>query len=146
MDDIKRVLVGEIIINASLALVWQLWTEPEHIAKWNNTSDDWHTPRAENDLRVGGKLFLRMETKDGSMGFDYECIYDEVIINEKISHTNADKRTTTVLFIETTKGVKLTETFEPENETPLDVQQHFCQSILDNFKDYVETHSQVWCQ
>ena len=118
--------------------MWDLWTNPEHIALWNNMSKEWHTPKAENDLRVGGRLFLRMELKDGSDGFDYVCIYDDVVVNEKISHTTSDNRKTTVLFFVIDNGVKLTETFDPENKTPLDIQQGFCQSILNNFKTYVE--------
>ncbi len=138
MNTIKTPLKAETIIDAPIEKVWDLWTSPNHIPKWNNTSVEWHTPRAENDLRVGGKLFLRMELKDGSKGFDYVCIYDEVIIKEKITHTTADNRKTTIVFEVVDNGVKLTELFEPEDKTPLDVQQAFCQSILDNFKKYVE--------
>ena len=112
--------------------------DPEHIAKWNHISEQWHTPRAENDLRVGGRLFFIMELKDGSNGFDYICFYEEIVTKRKISHTGSDNRKTTVLFLPIKNGVKLIETFEPESKTPLDIQQAFCQSILDNFKAYVE--------
>ena len=66
MDKIETPLIAEIFVNASIEKVWDLWTNPKHIAKWNNMSEEWHTPKAENDLRVGGRLFLRMELKDGS--------------------------------------------------------------------------------
>ena len=132
------VIKAETFINASIEKVWDLWTDPKHIVNWNNLSEEWHTPRAENDLRVGGRLFLRMELKDKSAGFDYECFYDDIVINQKISHTGTDKRKTIVLFFETENGVKLSETFEPESKTPTDVQQAFCQSIVDHFKEYVE--------
>ena len=58
-------------VNVPGVKVWEFWTNPKHITNWNNASDDWHTPRAENDLRVGGKFLSRMEAKDGSMGFDF---------------------------------------------------------------------------
>ncbi len=138
INSIKTPLVAETFVNASLEKVWDLWTNPKHIAKWNNMSEEWHTPRAENDLRVGGKLFLRMELKGSSDGFDYICIYDDVVVNRKISHTTSDNRKTTVLFVVTENGVRLTETFDPESKTALDIQQAFCQSILNNFKTYVE--------
>ena len=134
----KNPLESETLINAPIEIVWDLWTNPKHIVKWNNMSDEWHTPIAENDLRVGGRLFLRMEMKDGSDGFDYTCIYDDVVVNQKISHITSDNRKTEVLFLVTEDGVRLTETFEPESKTPLDIQKDFCQSILDNFKAYVE--------
>lgn len=54
-------------INTSIETVWECWTTPKHIIKWNNASDDWHTPYAENDLRVGGKFKSTMAAKDGSM-------------------------------------------------------------------------------
>ncbi|MBU3026365.1 SRPBCC domain-containing protein [Zobellia galactanivorans] len=134
----KNPLESETFINAPIEIVWDLWTNPKHIAKWNNMTDEWHTPIAENDLRVGGRLFLRMEMKDGSDGFDYTCIYDDVVVNKKISHTTSDNRKTEVLFLVIEDGVRLTETFEPESKTPLDIQKDFCQSIIDNFKAYVE--------
>jgi uncharacterized protein YndB with AHSA1/START domain len=57
------------------------------LAKWNSASDDWHTPIAENDLRAGGKFHSRMEAKDGSFGFDFGGIYDEVKLHEVIAYT-----------------------------------------------------------
>lgn len=142
MDDARTTLIGEVFINAPVEKVWELWTNPQHIVKWNNTSEEWHTPHAENDLRTGGQLFLRMELKDGRDGFDYRCTYEEVIINEKIAHTGSDNRKTTVVFTAHKRGTKLTEVFEAENKTPMEVQEAFCQSILDHFKTYVENTPQ----
>lgn len=51
----KTAITVETAIKAPIEKVWKFWTAPEHITKWNNASDDWHTPFAENDLRVGGK-------------------------------------------------------------------------------------------
>ena len=135
----ETLLMAEIFVNASLEKTWECWIKSEHIIKWNVTGNDWMTTSAENDLRIGGKLFLRMQTKDGSEAFDYECVYDDIMIHEKIAHTNMDKRKTFVLFTLVGKVVRLTETFEPEKKTPIDVQKGFCQSVLDNFKNYVES-------
>lgn len=49
----------ETTINASIEKIWLYWTEPKHIEKWNNASDDWHTPHAENDLRIGGEIPIK---------------------------------------------------------------------------------------
>jgi uncharacterized protein YndB with AHSA1/START domain len=38
-------------VNAPMEKVWSFWTLTEHITKWNYASDDWHTPKALNDLR-----------------------------------------------------------------------------------------------
>ena len=42
----------ETTVNAPVEKVWKIWTEPNHIMKWNNASEDWHTIKAENDLRT----------------------------------------------------------------------------------------------
>ena len=80
----------ENIINADIKKVWNYWNQPEHIIKWNFASEDWHCPKATNDLRVAGTLSYRMEAKDGSFEFDFEGVYDEVIPKEKIRYSLDD--------------------------------------------------------
>src|SRR3954470_8224336 len=89
---VKTTITVENTVNAPVEKVWKLWTLPEHITKWNNASDDWHTPRAENDVRVGGKFSSRMEAKDGSFGFDFAGVYDDVKTNSLIAYTIGDGR------------------------------------------------------
>ena len=134
----KETITVETLVNAHIEKVWQFWTKPEYITKWNTASEDWHTTRAENDLRIGGKFLSRMEAKDGSFGFDFEGVNDAIINNEKISYTLLDDRKVTVLFSKVENGVKITETFEAENENSLELQQFGWQSILNNFKKYIE--------
>src|ERR1700761_4763599 len=86
------------VINAPVQKVWELWTGPDHIINWNNASDDWYTPSAENDLRDGGNFSYRMEAKDGSFGFDFGGVYDNVIENELIRYTIGDGRKVTIVF------------------------------------------------
>ena len=127
------------IINAPVQKVWEYWTNPKHIIQWYNASSDWHTPRAENDLRVGGKFLSRMEARDGSMGFDFEGKYLKVEPQKLIEYILADDRKIKVRF--DSDGVKttVTEIFDAENENPVEMQETGWQSILDNFKKYVET-------
>lgn len=127
-------------INAPVEKVWEYWTKPEHIMQWNNASDDWHTPRAENDLRVDGKFVSRMEAKDGSMGFDFGGVYDEVKENELISYTMDDGRKASVKFSGDGNKTKVTETFEAENMNSIEMQKNGWQAILNNFKKYTEMH------
>jgi uncharacterized protein YndB with AHSA1/START domain len=134
----KDFITVETLIHAPIEKVWAFWTKPEHITQWNNASEDWHTPRAENDLQVGGKFLSRMEAKDGSFGFDFEGIYDSIITNEKISYTLLDDRKVTISFLPTENGVQVTETFEAETMNTLELQKMGWQAILNNFKNYVE--------
>ncbi|WP_028608833.1 SRPBCC family protein [Paenibacillus harenae] len=137
--DLSRVTV-EATIQAPVEKVWEYWTEPEHIKKWNSASDEWHTPIAENDLRVGGKFLSRMEAKDGSFGFDFGGVYDEVKMNESIAYTLGDERKVHISFVSQGNATKVIETFDPESSNPVEMQKGGWQAILDNFKKYAETN------
>lgn len=139
----KIILTVETTVNAPIEKVWKLWTEPRHITQWNNASDDWYTPKAENDLKTGGKFLSRMEARDGSMGFDFEGTYDEVKKNERIAYTMSDGRKVNIAFKGQGHTTTVTETFEAENENPVEMQQGGWQSILDNFRKYVESSSEL---
>ena len=75
----KKLISVQVHINAPVKKVWDLWTGANHILHWNNASEDWHTTRAENDVRAGGRFLSRMEAKDGSQGFDFTGEYKKVI-------------------------------------------------------------------
>jgi len=136
----KNSIIIQNTVNAPVEKVWTYWTSPEHITKWNAAADDWHSPHAENDLRVGGKFTSRMEAKDGSMGFDFGGVYDEVRKNELIAFTMSDGRKVEVKFSGSGNQTKVIETFEAENENSIELQRTGWQSILDNFKKYVESN------
>ncbi len=138
MSDTFEKLTVKATVNAPIEKVWDAWSNPAHIVKWNAASDDWHTPRAENDLRTGGKFTSRMEARDGSMGFDFEGMYDDVVPHEKISYAMADGRRVQVYFKDVNGQTEVTETFDAEKTNPLELQQAGWQAILDNFKKYTE--------
>ncbi|MGS2760681.1 SRPBCC family protein [Sinomicrobium sp. M5D2P9] len=126
-------------IQAPVAKVWELWTKPEHITKWNFASEDWHCPKAENDLKAGGKLNSRMEAKDGSFGFDFEATYDEIVDHKKIVYTIADGRKVTTDFKNLDGKTEVITVFDAETTNPVEMQRGGWQAILDNFKTYAET-------
>ncbi len=125
-------------VKAPVETVWNSWTSPEHITRWNAASDDWHTPQATNDLRDGGKFTSRMEAKDGSMGFDFWGIHDKVILHEKIESTMGDGRKMTVSFTPVGNGTEVVETFETEDQNSHELQRAGWQAILDSFTRYTE--------
>jgi uncharacterized protein YndB with AHSA1/START domain len=134
----KSEITVKTTIEAPVEKVWEFWTRPEHIIKWNRASEDWHTTHAENDLRSGGKFVSRMEAKDGSAGFDFSGIYDEVIEHETIAYTMGDGRKVVIYFSEYGNTTHLTEIFDPEDMNSHDMQQSGWQAILDSFKKYAE--------
>jgi uncharacterized protein YndB with AHSA1/START domain len=136
----KTVIAIEAMINAPIEKVWDYFTKPEHITKWNNASDDWHTPRAANDLRAGGNFVFRMEAKDGSFGFDFGGIYDVVNANKYIEYTMGDGRKAQVIFTANGNTTQVDESFEAESTNSIELQKNGWQAILNNFKKYVEEH------
>jgi uncharacterized protein YndB with AHSA1/START domain len=126
-------------VNAPVEKVWNAWSNPEDIMKWNSASDDWHTPKAENDLRTGGKFISRMEAKDGSWGFDFGGVYDNVEKFKVIEYTMGDGRKVKVTFTGNGNTTEVVETFDPESENSIEMQRSGWQSILDNFKKYTES-------
>lgn len=133
----KSIIVS-VIVNATKAQVWECWTGPEHIVKWNAASDDWHTPKAENDMRIGGRFKSRMEARDGSAGFDFTGAYTHIRKHEFIEYIMDDGRNVKVEFLQVPGGIKIIEAFEPEQENPEELQRAGWQAILDNFKRYAE--------
>lgn len=134
----KTAITVTALVAAPIKKVWELWVSPGHIVNWNNASPDWHTPSAENDLRAGGAFSYRMEARDGSFGFDFGGVYDEVVEDRLIKYTLGDGRKVEVLFAAGAGSTKITETFEAERVNPVEMQRGGWQAILDSFKNYAE--------
>jgi uncharacterized protein YndB with AHSA1/START domain len=126
------------IVNAPLEKVWENWTEPRHIIRWNNASEDWCTLKASNDVRAGGIFSSTMAAKDGSASFDFAGVYNKVVVHQLLEYTMSDGRKVSVRFEPSADGVLVTEIFEAENENPVELQQQGWQAILNNFKNYTE--------
>ena len=128
----------EALINADLNRVWQAWTSAEHIVHWNFASPEWHCPSASVDLRVGGVNFTRMEALDVSFGFDFKCVYELIEEGKRLESSMEDGRKIDVTFKAQDNAVLVTEIFDAENQNPIEMQEMGWQSILNNFKNYVE--------
>lgn len=126
-------------VKADKKKVWDCYTNPEHITKWNFADPSWHCPTASNDLRVGGRYVARMEARDGSFGFDFEATYTDVAIGETITYEFGG-RYATISFAGEDLQVTVTVTFDPETQNPIELQRNGWQAILDNFKSYTENN------
>ncbi|MBL8158755.1 SRPBCC domain-containing protein [bacterium] len=132
-------LTVEAIVNNEREKVWEAYTNPKFITKWAHADDTWHAPRAENDLKEGGKFLTRMEAKDGSEGFDFTGVYDEVVAPERIAYTMSDGRKALVVFEELGNSTHVRVSFDPESENPHEFQIGGWQAILNNFKTLAES-------
>ena len=119
--------------------VWDFYTQPEHITKWNFADPSWHCPSATNDLKVGGRYVARMEAKDGSFGFDFEAVYTEIHQGAHFTYEFGG-RFSKVEFKEAAGQTEVTVTLDPETENSIELQRNGWQAILDNFKKYAETN------
>lgn len=135
----KKITITATIL-APIEKVWNYWTHASQVMKWNHASDDWHCPKALNDLRVGGKFSYTIATKDGTMSFDFEGTYDQVQPGKKIAYTMSDGRACEVLFEGDHTQTTVTEVFDPEMENSEEMQRAGWQAILANFKKHVESN------
>lgn len=127
-----------VTVNANNEKVWNCYTQPEHITKWNFADPSWHCPSATNDVKVGGRYVARMEAKDGSFGFDFDAVYTEVNLWDTFTYEFGG-RYATITFKETQGQTELSITFDPESENAIELQRTGWQAILDNFKRYTES-------
>lgn len=79
-----------------------------------------------------------MAARDGSASFDFSGVYTEVRVNKRIAYTIDDGRTVQVNFEADGDKTTITETFETENENPVEMQREGWQAILNNFRKYTE--------
>lgn len=136
----NNAITVEATINAPVEKVWKYWNEPQHITKWCAASDDWHAPFAENDLRKDGTFKTTMAAKDGSFSFDFGGVYSNVEKHKLIEYAMSDGRKVKIVFTAEGNKTKVSETFDPENENPIEMQRGGWQAILDNFKKHTETN------
>lgn len=127
----------ERFVAAPIQQVWRAYTTPEDIKQWNAASDDWHTTRAEVDLRVGGTFSSRMEAKDGSMGFDFAGTYTRIDPPKLIEYSFGG-RAAQVVFAEDGNGTTVRVTFDSEPSHSIEQQRDGWQSILNNFARHAE--------
>ncbi|MEO7212493.1 SRPBCC domain-containing protein [Mucilaginibacter sp.] len=124
-------------INSPIEKVWEIWHNPADIIHWNTFSPDWHTSHAENDPQPGGRFLFVMGLKDGSFSFNFEGIYKDVIPNQLLTYTLDDGRSSVIKFI-AGNPVTITESFEPQDNDPVEDQQGARQAVLNNLKAYIE--------
>ncbi len=138
MTQVTRITV-DATVNAPVENVWKVWNTPDDIIRWNTADPGWHTPSSENDLRAGGRFKNRMEARDGSFGFDFEGIYDQVELHKEITYTMPDGRKATTLFTAQNDQTHIETTFDAETENDPEFQKQGWQAILNNFVKYVES-------
>ena len=102
----NRTLTLERTLNAPIKLVWEAWTNSEHIAQWWGPKG-MNTKVIEHDFKVGGQWKYSMLMPDGNE-FITEGVYSAIVELEKII-SSAD-------FKPMTEGVEIQALFEADGE------------------------------
>jgi uncharacterized protein YndB with AHSA1/START domain len=89
-DGIPDAVRIERILDAPAALIWQMWTDPEHFKAWYGP-DGATIPFARLDVRVGGTrlVCMEMDTPNGLMRMWFTGEYREVVENERLVYTES---------------------------------------------------------
>jgi len=124
----KRTLVLKKTFNAPIKLVWEAWTQPEHIVQW------W-APKGmkikviEHDFKIGGKWKYVMPMPDGNE-FISDGEYLEIVEFQKIF--------TTANFKPMTEGVEIRVLFEENGD-----QTNFTFSVIHPTEEYCKQQEKM---
>lgn len=102
----NRTLTLERTLNAPIKLVWEAWSQADHISHWWGPKG-METKVIEHDFKVGGNWKYTMLMPDGKE-FLTEGVYSEIIEFEKII-SSAD-------FKPMTEGVEIQALFEEKGD------------------------------
>ena len=102
----SRTLTIKRIFDARVEIVWEAWTDPEHVAEWW-APKGMNVKVVEHNFKVGGKWKYSMPMPDGN-DFISEGVYSVIVELQKI-FTSAD-------FRPMTEGVELQSFFEKDGE------------------------------
>ncbi len=83
-------VVIERSFDASVDLIWQMWTQPEHFKAWYGPVGA-TVPVAKMDVRVGGRrlLCMEMKTPNGLMHMWFSGEYRDVVENQRLVYTES---------------------------------------------------------
>lgn len=76
--------------DAPVDLIWQMWTDPDHFARWYGPNGA-TIPSAEIDLTVGGKrqICMEMEGPNGAMQMWFTGEHREIVDNQRLVYPEA---------------------------------------------------------
>jgi uncharacterized protein YndB with AHSA1/START domain len=83
--DPQRDLLLERVVDVPPELVWDAWTQPEHVVRWF-TPVPWRTTRCTIDLRPGGEFTTVMESPEGDANTNTGC-YLELVPQQRLVWT-----------------------------------------------------------
>jgi uncharacterized protein YndB with AHSA1/START domain len=86
-NPLERELTLTHVFDAPREVVFQAWTEPEHLQRWWGPRG-FTTPACEVDLRIGGTWKIVMRFPDGVNEHTMLAVYREIVPPERLVFTN----------------------------------------------------------
>lgn len=130
-----------VLVHTTAERAWDAFTNPTAITQWNFASAEWHCPKAQNELTVGGTFSYRMEARDGSFGFDFAGTFIALTPAKHLRFSMGEDREVDVTFEAEGAGTRVSQSFTPEATHSLEEQRSGWQAIMDNYKAYAESAS-----
>lgn len=127
IDLSNRTLTIERTFKAPRKLVWDAWTQPEHLANWWGRGAPVNI--VEHNFKEDGKWKFTMQMPDGSE-FISEGIYSEIVEHEKI--------VTSAEFRPMTEGVILTVLLKDDGDDT-----HMTFSVLHPTQEYAQQQEKM---
>ncbi len=127
-DASNRTLTLERTFNAPIKLVWEAWSQPEHIVNWWGPKG-METKVIEHNFEPGGSWKYSMMMPDGNE-FLAEGVYSEIVEQVKII-SSAD-------FKPMTEGVELQAYFKADGD-----QTHFTFSVVHETEEYCRQQEEM---
>ena len=128
-QDLKNLtLTLQRTFNAPVELVWEAWTQPDHIAQWWGPKG-MQVEVVEHNFRVGGRWEYTMMMPNGNK-FITEGVY-KVIEEFKKIFSSAD-------FKPMTEGVEIQALFEAAGE-----QTHFTFNVVHDTEEYCRAQEKM---
>src|SRR2546430_1875665 len=83
-----REIVMTRVVDAPRRLVWEAWTNPQHVPRWLLGPEGWSMPICEIDLRPGGAWHFGWRRGDGTE-MEMRGLYREVTPPERLVTTES---------------------------------------------------------
>lgn len=125
---------------ATSAQALAAFTNTAVIQRWNFATEEWCCPEATSDLRAGEAFSYTMAARDGSMSFPYAGTW-EVVEDDRLVQRLSDGRRVEITFAATSDGTAVTQTFDPDDAAPREMQEAGWQAILTRFADVASASS-----
>jgi uncharacterized protein YndB with AHSA1/START domain len=97
-DTADRELRLNRVLNAPIELVWEVWTQPEHIGNWWGP-DGFTNTISKMDMKPGGEWVFVMHGPDGT-DYKNKSVFREVVKHKRIvyEHMSSPKFIATIEF------------------------------------------------